>query len=94
MKMWKPINFKGALNYDPRGELADRIKHAEQANDSYVAVPLELAQALADLRECHSSTTLTGDEDGPLPQPLAIFCSKVRDHRGSHSNGYCSWEES
>lgn len=92
MDKWKPINYRGQWNYDPRGELRLRAQTARDNNDDYVAIPVKLAIACAELRECHAMTTLTGDEDGPLKEPIIIFCRKPENHSGSHYNGYCNWE--
>lgn len=92
MEKWKPINYEGAIYYDPRQELLARARRAERANDTYVAVPVMLAIACGNLRECGAKHTVTGDEDGPLPTPIEIQCRKPEghDHR-SHYNGYILW---
>lgn len=92
MKKWQPINFKGDWNSDPRGELKRRIEHARLANDAYVAIPVELATALSELRECDATTILSGDEDGPM-DPIVVRCKHPKDHQHSHSNGYVSWSD-
>jgi len=90
---WKPINYKGHWNYDPRGELLLRAQVAQENNDDYVAIPVKLAIACGKLRECGATTILTGDEDGPLSTPLQIQCRKPEKHSGKHYNGYCEWDE-
>lgn len=76
---------------DPRDELRARAKRAERGNDSYVAIPVELAIVCANLRECGATTDLTGDEDGPLSEPLTIQCRKPANHDYDHYNGSISW---
>lgn len=97
MNKWKPINFKGKWNYDPRGELRDRAKVAIDQGDDYVAIPVDLAIACADLHECKATTVLTADEDGPLSEPLTIYCRLPEDHALTrvtmHYNGYINWED-
>ena len=88
---WEPINWRGNWNYDPRGELRDRAEVARRNNDDWVAIPVKLALACAELRECKATTIMTGDEDGPLPEPLTIVCRKLDKHSGMHNNGYMSW---
>jgi len=88
--MWKPINFNGKIADDPRGEVAARARRAESQGDSMVAIPLSLAFALADLRECVASTMLDNDEDGPIP-PMTIYCHKPEGHEHMHYNGYTHW---
>lgn len=94
MQHWKPCNYEGVTYYDPRNELKARARRAELGHDTYVAVPIELAIACANLRECDATTVLTGDEDGPLNPPVTIRCSKPEMHLFTHSNGYVSWETS
>lgn len=90
---WKPTNYGGDIYYDPREELAARVRRAESGNDTYVAVPIELAKACATLRECKETTVIAGDEDGPLPEPVAIVCRRPQNHVGQkHYNGYMEWE--
>lgn len=92
MQRWKPINYEGTIYYDPRQELKARARRAELGHDTYVAVPIELAIACANLRECDATTVIHGDEDGPMP-PALIRCSKPELHNFDHSNGYISWKE-
>lgn len=92
---WKPINFKGAWNYDPRGELRARAKHAQLANDDFVAIPLALAYALADLHECDAITTIQAHD--PNDDPMTIYCRLPTDHKKHgiemHFNGYINWKD-
>ena len=88
---WKPINFRGAIYYDPRQELGARANLARGVGDTYVAVPLALAMACAELRECGARYLLTHDEDGPLPKPREIQCRKPVGHDHNHFNGYLTW---
>lgn len=90
---WKPINFRGSIAYDPRQELAARADVARQLGDTYVAVPLALAAACAEIRECGVRFWLTSDEDGPLSEPQEIQCRKPDGHDYDHYNGYCSWSD-
>lgn len=96
MKKWKPINFHGKWNYDPRGELRQRARVAEEQGDEYVAIPISLAMACAELHECDATRVLTADEDGPH-DTLTIFCRLPRDHAATgqkmHYNGYTHWED-
>lgn len=96
MKKWNPINFHGSWHYDPREEIRHRARIASDQGDSYVSIPIELAMACADLHECDAMTITTGDEDGPLPEPLTIYCRLPRDHHLTgqiqHYNGYTHWE--
>lgn len=92
IKTWKPINFRGSMNYDPRGELKERIKHAREASsESYVAIPMELAVALSELREC--GTTLVSVY--PNGKQVTYICRKPEGHTYTprHYNGYLSWEQ-
>lgn len=95
MEKWKPINWRGAWNHDPRDELRDRARVAQRNNDSYVAVPVALALAVADLQECGARTTITGDEDGPLKTPIMVFCRRLKGHEDKgipmHFNGAVNW---
>lgn len=94
MGKWKPINFKGAWNYDPRGEVRARAKHAQLANDDFVGIPLSLAYALADLHECDATTTIKSSPDA---EPITIHCRLATDHQTHgvemHFNGYLNWED-
>lgn len=96
MNTWKPINYRGTIYYDPREELRARARHGAQDNATYVLVPMQLALACAELHECDATTIATHDEDGPLPEPLRIFCRLPRDHHLTgqikHYNGYTHWE--
>lgn len=94
MEKWKPINWRGKWNYDPRGELRDRAEIARQNYDDYVAIPVKLALACADFRECGARMLLTHDEDGPLKEPQWITCRRPEGHELNvmHFNGYMSWE--
>ena len=87
---WKPVNYHGTIAYDPRDEVKARAKSVEP-EDVYVAIPVALAYALADLHECDSTATLTCDEDGPMP-PMTVRCKKIREHLYNHSNGYAEWK--
>lgn len=91
MDKWKPNNYMGYWSYDPRDELKHRLHRAEQAYDKFVAIPMLLAHALAELRECDATTVTRGDEDGPM-EPLTIRCRRIKDHQHKHSNGYVSWD--
>lgn len=94
---WKPINFCGSWHHDPRDELRHRARLAERQNDSYVAIPVKLALAVASLRECSATTVLTGDEDGPLDPPIQIKCRLPEGHAPTirmHYNGYTNWNDS
>jgi len=89
--MWKSNNFLGTWSYDPRDELRARALRAQEAHDTMVAIPLNLAFACANLRECDATTILSHDEDGPLP-PIVIRCKKTQGHDYQHHNGYCGWD--
>lgn len=90
---WKPINWRGNWNYDPRGELRDRAEVARRNNDDYVAIPVKLALACAELSECGARYLLTADEDGLLREPIWIQCRRPSGHDSNqlHFNGYMSW---
>lgn len=91
---WKPINFRGTWNHDPRGEVRDRAAYAEKANDSYVAIPIELAIALAELRECKATTVIDWDENGKF-DPITVHCRRQEGHypQIDHFNGYINWKD-
>jgi hypothetical protein len=89
MEKWKPINYRGSWNEDPRGELRVRLSYALSGYDSYVAIPIELAQALIELHEC-GITLIDYDLDG---KPTIYICRKPQKHSHKHSNGYLSWEQ-
>lgn len=42
---------------------------------------------------CGATTWLTGDEDGPLPRPIEIFCKQEAGHLYGHFNGYVYWDQ-
>ncbi len=88
---WKPINFRGTCHYDPRDELRARAAEARDRHDEWVAIPIALAAACVDLRECGARTLLRADEDGPLSEPVEIQCRKPSGHDYDHFNGYCTW---
>ena len=90
MAPWKPLNYEGTIYYDPRDEVGARASNAARCGDGALAISVSLARALADLRECDSTTVLTGDEDGPLP-PMTVRCRKPVAHDGMHFNGSASW---
>lgn len=90
---WRPINYEGSIHYDPRHELAARANRARRAGDDYVAVPLALAMACAELRECGARYWMTHDEDGPLSTPQEIQCRKPDGHDYDHFNGYLNWSD-
>ncbi|HSW90013.1 MAG TPA: hypothetical protein VLH19_04035 [Patescibacteria group bacterium] len=96
MEKWKPINYKGSWNTDPRRELEARAHNALNGHDDWVAIPVKLAFACAAFLECSSRTTITADEDGPLPDPLEISCRKNFDHISmgdkKHGNRFISWD--
>lgn len=92
MDKWIPINYGGSIYYDPREELLARVRRAEEGHDTYVAIPIALAKACGNIRECTATTTLTRDEDGPLSKPIQIHCRKPENHIGKHYNGYCVWD--
>lgn len=89
---WKPRTYEGHMCYDPRHELQLRTKRAENGNDTYVVIPIDLATACVELRVCRATTTITGDEDGSMT-PLEIHCNLPEGHDPltKHYNGYCSW---
>lgn len=88
---WKPRNLGGSIYYDPRRELEYWASRA--GSDSMVAVPVATLRAAAQVYECGETTVLTGDEDGPLAEPLTIRCRLPEKHTESHHNGYCSWPQ-
>jgi len=90
-EVWKPTSYLGTVHYDPRGEMKARTRHAQESGDTMVAVPLSLADALAELTECESTTEVTSDENGPLT-PQIVRCRKVSEHLWTHRNGYTTWE--
>lgn len=93
MNKWQPINYRGAWHQDPRDELRARADHAGDSGDAYVAVPLNLAYACANLHECDATTVSSGDEDGPFIHggPLILHCRKPDKHDHMHGNGYTNW---
>lgn len=93
MDQWKPINYEGSIYYDPREELLARAERARRGNDTYVAIPVKLAIACGNTRECGARTMLTGDEDGPFSKPIEIQCINPRDHDHMHYNGYTNWDD-
>ena len=94
MKTWQPNNFMGHWSYDPREEIRVRAFAALGQHDSHLTISVDLAMALADLRECDATTILTGDEDGPINPPVTIRCKKMKHHTDDyHFNGYISWKE-
>lgn len=70
-----------------------RANVARDIGDTYVAVPIALAAACAELRECGARYVMTHDEDGPLPQPQEIQCRKPEGHNHDHFNGYLTWSD-
>ena len=92
MDKWKPINYEGVIYRDPREELLARAARAKQGNDTYVAIPIKLAIACGNIRECGVRTTISRDEDGPFSKPIEIQCSKPRGHEHAHYNGYTNWK--
>lgn len=93
MKKWAPKNYKGSWHYDPRDELRHRARVAAETNDKWLAIPIELAIAVADLRECSATTIVKGDENGPYKQPITVRCRKAADHHTPlHSTGSLTWE--
>jgi len=90
---WRPINCEGSIYYDPRQELAARADRARRGGDSYVAVPVALAAACAQLRECGARFVMTHDENGLLPAPQEIQCRKPEGHDYDHFNGYLTWSD-
>lgn len=95
MDKWQPINWRGTWNHDPRDELRDRARVAQANYDEYVAIPVKLAYAVANLRECGRMTTLTHDEDGPLTVPIKTSCRLPEGHQEQgipmHFNGAVNW---
>ena len=92
MNKWKPNNFLGYWSYDPRYEIRVRAQAALKQHDTHFTISVELAMALAELRECDATTVSTGDEDGPMP-PITIRCKKMKGHTDEyHHNGYSSWK--
>jgi len=90
-KVWKPINYLGTVHYDPRGEMKARTRNARDRGDTMVAVPLALADALAQLTECDSTTEIASEQDGPLTRQI-VRCHKLSGHDWVHRNGYTTWE--
>lgn len=88
---WKPINWRGDWAYDPRDELKHRADVARSNGDTWVAVPIKLAAAVAALRECSATFVMTHDEDGELPAPQTIRCRKPEGHLHDHYSGYAHW---
>jgi hypothetical protein len=89
MEEWKPINFRGGWNHDPRGELLARARAAQKQNDTWVAIPVKLAIACGQLRECGDTTTLKVDY---AHEPITLHCTKPKDHSDNmHFNGSISW---
>jgi hypothetical protein len=88
MTDWKPGNHGGAIYYDPREELK---YWARTALGPMVAVPVATLLAAAEVRVCRASTVLRADAEGSLP-PMVIYCRLPEHERGSHSNGYASWD--
>lgn len=91
---WKPGNHCGSTHYDPREELACRVRQARDRHDAYVAIPLALGAVVAELRECTATTVITSDEDGPLSSPQTLHCRRPEGahHGENHGNGYMSWK--
>lgn len=93
MKKWTPGNYEGSIFYDPRAELLARTRRAIKGNDTYVAIPVELAIACGELRECGARTILKGDEEGPFKTPIEIQCRRIQNHREEyHFNGAVTWK--
>lgn len=70
-----------------------RADTARDLGDTYVAVPIALAAACAELRECGARFVMTHDEDGPLPTWQEIQCRKPENHDHDHYNGYLAWSD-
>jgi hypothetical protein len=76
---------------DPREELGVRVRLADsRRRDTMVMIPLALAKALSDLRECDDIRTFTGSQKAPLTS-LVLRCKRPFDHTGMHSNGFTIW---
>jgi hypothetical protein len=86
---WKPIMYEGSLHVDPRSELKARAKRAELGNDTYVAIPVDLAYACAELRECGARLVVI--ENGPTSESTLVVCRLPLDHKYEHYNGYIHW---
>ena len=96
MKKWKPINFRGAYHEDPRKEVGARAKYAAAAGDTYVAIPIELAMAVNDHRECAVTRIIIQSGDQSLKiatTPEIYICRKPEGHLYPHYNGYLNWEQ-
>lgn len=91
MGPWKPINYQGSIYDDPRDELRARVNHARKEGEQHFTISVELAIACADIRLCHDTRTFLADEDGPLPKPAKVYCTKQENHLHQHSNGYYNW---
>lgn len=91
MDKWMPINYRGSWHHDPRDELRHRAQVARDSHDSWVAIPVALAIAVAELRECSATTVITGDEDGPFSSPIEVKCRLPKDHQHMHTTGTLSW---
>lgn len=90
MKKWKPNVFRGAYHEDPRKEVGARAKYAMKAGDTYVAIPIELAIAIDEHRECAVTKIINH-----VGKPAEIYiCRKPAGHLYPHYNGYLNWEQS
>lgn len=92
MEKWKPINWRGTWSHDPRDELRRRAQVARANYDDYVAIPVKLAMAVADLRECGATTDLKVDYKD---EPLQLRCRQPEGHYPvtRHFNGSITWVE-
>lgn len=94
--MPRPTTFNRVEYKDPRDDLLERTKKAEEIGDTYVAIPVELARALQYRpRECSARTIVNGDRF--TKTLIEVKCTKTVDpetgrHIGMHSNGKTNWE--
>lgn len=95
MAIWQPNTYNGVVYTDPRDELRDRARRAEQVFDKWTAVPVSLIIASVGIRECTARTIVNGD---PVKKVLIeVKCQRLIDpvkgkHEGMHVNGRINWQ--
>lgn len=90
MEKWHPINYEGSIYDDPRMELLARARRAQRGGDPYVAIPVNLALACAELRECRATTTMKVSYE---PGIITLVCRLPENHTPGHFNGTIHWED-